>query len=138
MTAIDTAREAIYQKVVDNWTSTSYVFQNENDDSLYEGEVSWVRWSVLETGSRQETLGQKTDRRYRRENIVTAQIFTPINAGMSAAGTLAEEVRTLFEGEAFSDLDFFDGVQILDLGPDTEKKWQQTSVRAAFAYELTK
>ena len=135
---IDEAREAVYQKVVDNWTSTSFVFQNEDDSVLYAGSSSWVRVSVVETGSEQETLGQKTDRRYRRENLLTMQIMTPANAGMNEAGTLSEEARDLFEGEAFSDLDFIDGIDIIDLGVDKEKKWQQTNVRGTFAYEKKK
>lgn len=135
---IDAAREFIFKKVVDNWTLTPYVFQNEGAPALYEGEDSWTRWSVNETGSKQETLGKKTDRRFRRENLLVAMIMTPINAGANEAGVLAEEARALFEGEEFDDLDFIDGVLILDLGPDKEKKWQQTSVRAAFAYEFKK
>lgn len=135
---LDEAREAVFQKVVDNWTSTPFVFQGENDSSLYGGSVAWARFSVVETGSEQETLGQKTDRRYRRENLLTAQIFTPANSGSRQSGTLAEAARDLFEGEEFSDLDFIDGVIIIDLGTDKEMKWQQTIVRGAFAYEKKK
>jgi len=135
---IDEAREAIFQKVVDNWTSTSFVFQGEDDSALYAGSSSWVRFSVVETGSRQETLGHPTNRRYHRENLLTAQIMTPANSGMSEAGTLSEEARDLFEGEEFSDLDFVDGIDIIDLGVDKEKKWQLTNVRGTFTYEKKK
>lgn len=135
---IDEAREAIFLKVVDNWTSTSYVFQGEDDSSLYEGSAAWVRWSVVEVGSRQETLGAKTNRRYNRNNLLTVQIFTPTNFGLAESGALSEEARDLFEGEEFSDLDFVDGVNVVEVGPDKEKKWNQTNVRGEFVYEKTK
>ena len=135
---IDAATEAVYQKAVTYWTSTPFVFKNEDEQDLYRGSVAWTRWSVVEIGSEQETLGAKGQRRYKRTCLLTVQVFTPTNSGTSQAGALTEEARALFEGEEFSELDFIDGVNILDLGPDKEKKWQQDSVRAAFVYELTK
>lgn len=137
VTSIDTAREAIYQRWVDNWTLTSYVFENENSDSLDKGSADWARVSVREQLSRQETLGQPGDRRYQRRGAAFIQFFTGINAGAAQAGVLAEAARNIFEGEDFEGLDFFD-VQVRDLGPNQEKKWQLTVVEAAFTYEITK
>ena len=135
MTLLTEAREAVYLRFVSNWTLTPYVFDNEGSDSLDGDSVAWARLSVREVGGGQRTLGRVGNRRYRRQAIVFVQLFTPIDAGVLAAGTLAQAVRTIFEGVSFGDLDFND-VRVREATPD--EKWHQTIVEAVFDFEETK
>lgn len=135
MTLLDDAREAVYQRFVDNWSSTPYVFDNEDSADLDGGAVAWARLSVRETAGGQETLGPTGGRKYRRQASAFVQVFTPVNAGMKAAGDLAAAARAIFEGTSFGDLDF-NNARVSDTGPDD--KWQTTLVEAVFDFTETK
>jgi hypothetical protein len=138
---IDTATESIYQRIVDNWTLTEFIFEGEDDTALDEGEDSWVLFMVTEIGSNQETLGAENNRRYNRQNLVSGLVHVRDGNGTSEINVIAEAVRTLFEGKAFSDLDFVDGVEIVKVPsppPSKPDKWQRRNVRAAFTYEFKK
>lgn len=135
MTLLDEAREAVYQRFVDNWTATPFLFENEDSDDLDGGTVAWARLSVRETAGGQETLGPIGARKYRRRASAFVQVFTPVNAGMKAAGVLSAVARAIFEGTSFGGLDFNDA-RVSDTGPDD--KWQQTLVEAVFDFTETK
>jgi len=131
MTLLDEAREVVYQRFVDNWTATPFLFENEDSDDLDGGTVAWARLSVHETGGGQETLGPIGARRYRRRASTFVQLFTPVNAGMKEAGELAQAVKAIFEGASFSGLDF-NNARVTDPGPDD--KWQMTLVETVFDF----
>jgi len=136
---IDAATESVYQRIDDNWTSTAFIFEGEDDTALDEGTDPWVLFSVTEIESRQETLGEEDNRRYNRQNLVSGLVHVRDGNGTNEINVIAEAVRTLFEGKAFSDLDFVDGVSIVKLPPPAKAdKWQRRNVRAAFTYEFKK
>lgn len=130
MTTLVEARESVYSRFSSLWTFTPFIFENVDTD-LDTGEVDWARLSVNELGGGQETLGPTGNRKYRRVFSAFVQIYTQTNKGMKRAAQLGEEVRTIFEGVSFSELDF-NNVLVTDLGPDD--KWQQTLAEADGRY----
>lgn len=135
---IETAREAVYQRVRAQWTATPFVFDNEAPEGgvdLDAGSVAWVRFSFAEILSAQETLGAPGSRKYNRRGVVRASIFVPVNSGKRQAGELASAVRALFEGVRFSGLIFDDADAPRELGPGPEGRWDQTFVSVNCQYE---
>lgn len=134
MTTLNEARQAVYDRFVTNWgTRTTFTFENEEFDEPATGD--WVRVSVKQTASGQETLGPKTQRKYIRNASVMVQVFTPTNIGKTTADGHATTAAGIFEGESFSGLNCNDAL-IREGGQDG--KWDITLVEVAFFYEETK
>lgn len=100
-----TVTQALYGAFMDAWSSTPVAAENE----IFETEPSWVRLTVRELASEQQTLGPKRARRFRRDCAVYVQVFTPaegafldVKGGVRAGLELAEDVRRFFEGESIS------------------------------------
>ena len=132
MTTINEARESVYQRFVDNYVTTVFTFDNE---SFSPPEGSWVRLVVRNTGGGQETLGRPTNRKYRRNASVFAQVFTLTDQGTSAGDAIAREIRALYESVSFDGLDFNDGT-IREPGGDG--RFYQHLVEVFFDYEEIK
>lgn len=108
MTTLNEAREAIYQRFVDNYVATVFTFENEDFDPP---ETAWVRLSVRgNVGGGQETLGAPGGRKFRRRGIIVAQVYTPLNQGLQQGDQLGQSIRAIFEAEGFSDIDANDGL----------------------------
>lgn len=135
MTTLLSAREAVYQRFVDNYTATDFIFDNEIGSALDEGTASWVRLSVRELGPAEQTMGPIGSRKFRRSGIIVAQVFTPIDIGVAALSTLCETVRTVFEGVRFSGVEALNST-IRDVG--TDGKWRQANVEIDIAYTENK
>lgn len=132
MTTLNEAREAVYQRFVDNYTTTPFTFENEDFDPP---ETAWVRLFVRSLSGGQETLGGVGGRRFRRRALVGAQVFTPLNAGMREGDVIAQEILELFEAVGFSGLDANDGI-VRESPPGDE--WIVHIVEIFFEYEETK
>jgi hypothetical protein len=132
MTVLGQAREAVYQRFVDQYTSTPFTFENE---SFSPPETAWVRISVRNTAGGQETLGRLGNRRFRRSATIVVQVFTPLDAGMSEGDTLANEVLGIFEAVEFGDLDTNDG---LVRESPSDGKWNIHIVQVSFQYDEIK
>lgn len=134
MTTINVAREAIYQRFVDEWDDeTTYTFENESFDP--EAETEWVRLVVRNTASQQETLGPATGREFLRRGSILIQVFTEFNKGTARADALCELLRTIFEGVTFSGIRCYN-VLVRENGQDG--KWNQSTVEVLFDYNQTK
>ncbi len=131
MTTIDQARTAVYDRFVAQWANrTPFTFENEKWEEP-KPDVDWVRVSVRNTGGGQETLGPKTQRKYRRRGSIFVQVFTPVAKGMKAGAGHAQAARAIFEGESFTGIDANNGV-IRESGSDG--KFYQTLVEVFFDY----
>lgn len=139
MTTLNQAREAVYDRFVDNWADqTDYVFDNEHYDEpepVAGNFPPWVRVSVRNITGGQETLGEKGIRKYRRRAIAFCQVFVPVDKGMQMADTLAQSFRGIFEGESFNGLDFDNGL-VREASPDGHK--MMVLVEVYYAYYETK
>ncbi len=135
MTTLVEAREASYLRFKTEWGATTpFCFDNE-DCGYDKGSVSWVRVSSKEIGGGQVSLGGVGLRKYDRQFEVSIQVFTPINQGKEESGTLSKAAADIFEGTAFSGLNFFDS-RITEVPPDD--KWDQTNVTIEGYYEEIK
>lgn len=135
MTAtIPDIEEAIYARFKASVPgSITYTFDNE---AFITPETDpWVRFSIRPTSSTQETLGQPTNREFLRRGIVVMQLFTLAGSGVQLSNTLAEALRTIFEGVSFSDIRFTD-CNARKIG--TDGKWYQVNVEADFDYNQQK
>ena len=136
MTTLSEAKEAVYQRFVDNYTGVTLdriTFDNEDFNEPDTGD--WVRLVVRSTSRIQDTLGKAGNRRFRSTASVFVQVYTATNTGVKQSDTLAVEAADIFEGVSFSGLDFQSAV-IRETGPDG--KWYQSVVEAEFSYDEIK
>ena len=135
MTTLSDAREAIYTKFISEWgTFTPYTFGNETFNS--EAQTNpWVRLTVLNQASEQNSLGPKGRRKYRRTGFIVVQCFGLANTGMKELDDIVMQVRTVFEGEKFDGV-FVNDTVTREIGP--EGRWFMTVVESFFHYNQTK
>lgn len=136
MTTITAAREAVYQRFVDNFTgviASRITFDNESYDP--DGTDPWVRLAVRTSNRLQSTLGGTGNRRFRSTASVLVQVFAEVDTGVKSLDELAKEAADIFEGRSFSGLDF-QAVTIRETGPDG--RWAQYLVEAEFDYDEIK
>lgn len=131
----DAAKEFILQRFVDNIGATPYTFPNENYDPPTDSE--FIHFEVVEDTSYQETLGVTGNRKYEREGLIRARIFTPVNSGTALSDSLATTIRTTFEGVSFDGIRCFD-CTARDLAPEPQTPWFQQLVEIEFQYTDTK
>lgn len=134
MTTFQEAREAIYNAWKTGWGSrTEWTFENENfkepDDEF------WIRFSVRNLSGNQISLGQKTQRKYRRFGIVFVQMFNPKRKGMKDIDVHAQYAISLFEGEQIDEVYFNDG-SLVELPSD--EKWKPANLEINFDFEEIK
>lgn len=136
MASLNQARERIYQHFATAWGSTS-AFTFENEKFAPPSGAAWVRLSVRHRVRGQETLGPAGNRKFESFGAVIVQVFTPLDNGTAAADTLAELVRTTFEGKVLlpEHIRVY-AVGVREVGPSDE--WHQVNVEAEFQYDETK
>lgn len=136
MTSILDVQQAVYTRFAAQWTSTGYTFDNEVNTNLDAGAASWAHVVVREAGGGQETLGGVGSRKFWRSGIIFVKLYTPIDGGVAPASTLAEQVRTIFEGANFSGV-YTNNTQVRHIGP-VDGRWYETMVTTAFNFEEQK
>jgi len=132
MSTLVSAREAIYQRFVDQWGgSSAFTFDNEQFDPP--AGVPWVRVSVRHSFGAQETLGGAPNRRFSRGGLIFVQVFVPLDSGNKAADALAQSARAIFEGTHFATDVRCSDVTVREVGPS--EGWFQTNVECSFEYD---
>ena len=121
MSTINEVRELVYQTFVTGWgTTTDFTFDNEKFDPP--NDASWVRLSVRNTVSNQESLGAVGNRKFQRDAIIFTQIYDLANSsGLLNLDTLGELVRTIFEGKTLSSQAYTTNTLLREVG--TEGAW---------------
>ena len=136
MTTLNEATEAIYDRFLTNFTGLSTDRINlDNEDFREPSSGAWVRLTVRGGPRTQETLGRKTNRRFRTAATVAVQVYVEADTGVKLSQDLAKEAADIFEGESFSGLDFFT-VDTRRTGPTG--RWYQTLVEAEFDFDEIK
>lgn len=136
MTTLSEAKEAVYQRFVDNYTGVALdKITFDNEDFNEPGTGAWVRLVVRSTARVQDTLGKPGNRRFRSSASVFVQVYTEVDTGVQQSDTLAKEAADIFEGVSFSGLDFQSAV-VRETSPDG--KWYQSVVEAEFDYDEIK
>lgn len=91
--------------------------------------ASWVRFQVLDGEMKQFELGA-TLKGHRNMGIISIQVFAPLNAGETAALTLADTVCGIFRNWSGATVRCF-AASIKDVGPDVSG-WYQINVTVPF------
>lgn len=133
MTTPNEAAEAIYQRVLSEFTSHAYHFENEK--FTQPTGVPWVRFAIRTQNRAQETMGGTGKRRFQSDAQLMAQIFTPIDEGRQAGDTIGHSIIGIFEAVSFSDLDFKNGI-VRESGVD--RGWNMHIATVNFSYYETK
>lgn len=134
MTLPNEARAAVYSRFIALWTGgTAYTFENEK--FAPPKDAAWVRLSVRNLESAQDCLGPPGARRFRRDALVFAQVFVPLDGGLAVSDSLVSDLQGIFEGVSFDGLDFR-AVSSREIGVD--EAWHLTLVEAPFDYEEIK
>lgn len=95
--------------------------------------VEWVRVSVRHLDSRQAALGGGGVRRYTRNGVVTAQIFTVRGDGLTRADVLSAIIKAAWEGVSTPNGVWFRNVRSVEVGEDGP--WFNVNVIADFEYD---
>jgi len=135
---INEAREAIYQRWVDNVPSgigSNYAFANEAFTPPTN--APWARLTVVHEQGEQDSLGPiaSAKRKFLRRGRVLIQIYDQVDQGTRVLDLLADESRDIFEGTLFDGV-YFISADIRESGQDGE--WMQLIVDAPFDYQETK
>jgi len=143
ISTLTAARDAILTQFKTVWDTQASpiakVLWQDSDDEVPKGTESWARVTVVHNQGRQATLvGQTGNRRFRRFGLVTVQVFTPIDDGLTKNDILAKLAIDAFEGQTAGGGDRveFRNVRSNEVGPDGT--WFQTNVFAEFEYDEIK
>lgn len=132
MTTLVEAREQIYQRFANNFTTVPLTFEGEDFDPP---ETAWVRLVVRHTAGGQDTLGPVGARRFIRRGIIRVTIYTPTNQGLRQGDALGQEVLNLFEAIRFDGIRPNDG---LVRESPIQDEWIVHVADILFDYEETK
>jgi len=131
---LNQAREAIYQKWVDDWgVTTPFTFASEKYTAPTDS--PWARVTVIEEAGEQDSLGSDGCRKFLRRGRVLIQLYDIVDNGLRDLDILATTARDIFEGTRFSGI-WFTNVDVRETGSDGE--WYQFVVDAPFSYQDTK
>lgn len=140
MTTATAATEAVYQAIVDGYTSSAYTFDGERFTPTVG--TAWIRVAVRGRPSGEPTFGPLGQRYIQRRGTVLIQAFAPTTTddGVKAALDLAATARAVFEGK---DVDVtgggvltFSGGDVRPVGVD-RGGWYQANAEIQFTYDDT-
>ena len=93
---------AIKQRMIDNWTTTPIVFQNENlYDPSSDATRPWVYFEVIGNGSSRRGPGMPGHVEYLYLGLIAAHVFVPVNSGAELAQQYAVSIGEIFRSKEF-------------------------------------
>lgn len=134
MATINEARKLIYNQFILDWNNeTPFTFDNRE---FTRPNIPWVRVTVSERVSNQDTLGRENNRKFLREGSIIIQVFVPNNSGTAESDRLSNKVRNIFEGKRLSADIWINNSDIRPVGPGD--KFYQVNIESFFTYEEIK
>lgn len=131
MTTSNEAKQAINDRFIAEWgVKTTYSLPNE-PFTQPTPDLPWVRLTAINVDGGQETLGKKGNRKYERQGIIIANVFTPLEEGTSLGDALATDIQNIFEGERFNGVTV-NNSRVREKG--VEDQWYHTIMEADFIY----
>jgi len=121
-----------------------YTYDNEAFDTDALGDLgAWVRLTIQHSTRRQRTMGSAPNRKYECRGRVFVTLFAPVDNGRALIAQLADDVRTVMEGQRLGDLLLDDattrGENWFATGPTREDGvWAQATVVVEFRYTDTR
>lgn len=137
MTTLAQANEAIAELFVQTWSVTTFAYSLDNESYDPPDDAPWARFSVVHTGSTQDTIGRPGNRKFERSGSAFVQVFVKSDTGTQQSKELTQTVMDGFEGVSISGTSIY----FLDVIPretGTDRGWFQTVVEATFRYFETK
>lgn len=132
------ARDEIFAVINAAWSTTSFLMIWP--DKVAEKPIPrtpWARTTILHTDGGQSTLANHQGlQRFRRDGIVTVQIFTPVGEGTQRSYDLAKVISDALEGTTTTKGVWFRNVRLKEIGSDTP--WFQVNINSDFYYEELK
>lgn len=99
--------------------------------------TAWARVTVQHASGEQATLSDHVgNRKFRREGLVTIQVFTQFGQGLRKADVLGKIAADAFEGKATQNQIWFRDVTVNEIGQSGD--WFQTNVLVSFIYDEIK
>jgi hypothetical protein len=97
---------------------------------------AWARVVTRHSSANQTTQGRAPSRKFERRGSIYVSVFAPINSGTALITSLADDVRTVFEGQTLG------GVLIVGAGrteeADEDGVWTSSVVILPFRYTETR
>lgn len=117
MPTINEAKVLILDQFTVGWAEATPIAYEDEEFNKPSDDSAYVRLSIKEMVSRQDTLGTAGNRKYVREGSAFVEIYVPEGAGTKAADDLAELVRTVLEGVRISGGLWFLDTNVRETGP---------------------
>lgn len=114
--------------------STDYIALDNQGFTPPADDTPWTRLAIRFNDGRQNTLGKKTNRKFKKQGILFIQVFTISEGATDVNDALAQSSLEVFEGEKLNGIHFNNG-RIRTVGID-EKWWQQNAVLDFTYYEI--
>ncbi len=140
--SIAVARDAIVSTFKTAWDAQTppvpQLLFDDVRDEIPAATSPWARIQVRHNVSQQATLaGEVGNRRFRRFGIVTVQIFTPGDGGLTDSDKFTKVALDAFEGQnTGGDAIEFRNARINEIGEDGP--WFQANVISEFTYDTVK
>lgn len=134
------ARDEMLTQITAAWTagaSGAPLLYDDRPGATPADATTWARVHIQHNLGTQATIGNPIGNNlFRRDGLLTVQIFVPIGKGLSLADTLAKVAADAFEGQSTPGGVWFRKVRMREIGPD--KAWFNVNVYAEFNYDEAK
>lgn len=131
------ARDEIYTVFKTAWDPTGYsVFYEDVAKDRDTRNTPWAVLTLRHATGFQATLSMPGTRVFRREGILTVQVFTPVGKGLQDYYGLAKVVVDAYEGHSTPGGVWFRDTRIAEVGRDG--KFFQSNVLTNFQYDEIK
>lgn len=137
VTSILDARDQIISLFTNGWNAQTppvplLLYDDKSEDLPKNG--PYARITIAHNTGGQVTMATTGNRRFRRFGLVTIQIFSSANDGLSSADVFVKIANDIFEGASTgSDAIEFRNVRVNEIGEDGP--WYQINVIAEFNYD---
>ncbi|PSL23475.1 phage tail terminator-like protein [Dyadobacter jiangsuensis] len=115
------------------WGATTKVAYDDVKFDIPNSET-WVRLKIAHVDGYQASIGSPSSNKFRREGLITAQIFQPQGNASKDARKKADLIIPIFQGKQISGITFYD-VQAREIGNDGAG-WHQINVLSKFYYDV--
>lgn len=132
------ARDEIFSVIKTAWDTTGFLMAwPDKDFEKPTGRDPWARTTLRHTDGNQSTLANHNGlQRFKRDGVLTIQIFTPIGEGLSRSYDLSKIISDALEGTTTTKGVWFRNVRLNEIGSDAP--WFQVNVNSDFSYEELK
>ena len=130
------AKQIVLGRFIDNWTGTDLAEVAIPNGGAFTPptDAPWIRLTILETVSRQHTMGKAGSRQFERSDLLIAQVFTPKGTGTKVSDALIQELRDIFEGAEDQGVIFYDTQQL----QGADANYYQINLNVKFKYHETR